>query len=99
MTETPAETLGENYVDVQPRRVRRRKTDYTVRLLTESGADPVQFSHEDKGVARHYVETHHPRGREVYVEYPDGYREHFSADHKFQGHSDGGWFPLEDEEE
>lgn len=84
-------------VEVVNRPVRRKKTHHVVRQYTEGGADPVLFSHEDQAVVRHYVRTHHPRGREVYTESPDGYREHYSADHAYQG-SDG-WLPLDEEEE
>jgi len=87
----------EEEAELKPRPVRKSRTHYVVRRMTESGNDPKVFSHEDKGVARRFVETNHPRGREVYVEGPDGYREHFSADHQYQGSGDG-WLPLEDDE-
>lgn len=86
----------EEYADVQPRRPRRRRTHHTVRLVTESGNDPVQFSHEDPDVVKQYVKDHHPRGGEVYTETPEGYREVYSADHEFQGKP--GWRPMEEEE-
>lgn len=95
MTETTG--FAEETADLEPRRVKKSRTHHVVRRITESGNDPKVFSHEDQGVARRYVELNHPRGREVYVEGPDGYREYFSADHKFQGSGDG-WLPLEDEE-
>lgn len=71
---------------------------YRVRRVTPEGNDPVVFKHEQKGVARKYVQTHHPRGLEVYVEHPDGYREHYSADQHFDGHDNGGWNELNDED-
>lgn len=76
---------GEETETLRPRK-RRPQTKYRVRAYSpESDNDRVLFSHEDKGVARKHVETNYPRGREVYVEHPDGYREHYSADHAFQG--------------
>lgn len=98
MTETEGFAPESGDTELKPRPVRRSRTHYVVRRMTESGADPKVFSHEDKGVARRYVETNHPRGREVYLEHPDGYQEHFSADHKYQGSDTDGWFPLEDDE-
>jgi|SRR5215471_12042621 len=83
--------------DVQPRKA-KAVTKYRVRRVTEEGHDPVAFSHEDKRTAQRYVETNHPRGLEVYVQHPDGYREHYSADLAHQGHETGGWQELTDED-
>jgi hypothetical protein len=83
--------------EVTPRKV-KAPTKYRVRRVTEEGNDPVVFAHEDKGVARQYVKTNHPRGLEVYVQHPDGYREHYSADQEFQGSDNGGWNELTDED-
>lgn len=90
----PAEDADETPA---PRKV-KPPTKYRVRRVTEEGHDPVVFSHEDKGVARRFVETHHPRGLEVYVQHPDGYREHYSADQHFQGSENQGWNELLDED-
>ncbi len=81
----------------EPRRV-KPSSKYRVRRITPDGSDPVQFAHEDKGVARKFVADNHPRGREVYVHHPDGYREHYSADQAFQGSDNGGWNELTDED-
>jgi hypothetical protein len=81
-----------------PRRPVKKPTKYRVRRVTEDGSDPSVFAHEDKNVARRYVETNHPRGREVYVHHPDGYREHFSDEHKFQGSDNGGWTELTEDD-
>jgi hypothetical protein len=56
------------------------------------------FEHEDDNVARNYVETHHPRGREVVLQTSDGKVGHFSADLKAQGHEDGGWQEFSEDE-
>lgn len=80
-----------------PRKV-KAQTKYKVRRVTEEGNDPVIFSHEDKETARRHVVTNHPRGLEVYLQHPDGYREHFSADLSHQGHESGGWQELTDED-
>lgn len=99
MTETEGFTNTDDGVqELQPRKTKLRKTHYVVRRVTESGADPAVFSSPDEHLARRYVELNHPRGREVYLQHPDGYQEHFSAEHKAQGNENGGWFPLEDEE-
>jgi hypothetical protein len=97
MTETTG-FADEETQELQPRKPKMRKSVYVVRRMTESGADPAVFSHEDQGVARHHIETNYPRGREVYLQHPDGYQEHFSAEHKAQGNENGGWFPLDEEE-
>jgi hypothetical protein len=81
-----------------PRKVRARKPVYRVRRLVETGEDPQITKFDTKAEARRYVETHHPRGREVYVEHPDGFTEHYSADLAHQGHDSGGWVELTDEE-
>lgn len=99
----PAEEDGfppENPEDENPppRRVRARKPVYRVRRLTETGEDPTAAKFDTLAEARRHVETHHPRGREVYVEHPDGHQEHFSADLAYQGHDSGGWEELTDEE-
>jgi hypothetical protein len=90
MTDTTTEQAS-------PRKV-KPSTKYRVRRVTPDGTDPVVFSHEDQGVARRYVEDNHPRGLEVYVQHPDGFREHYSADQEFQGSDNGGWNELTDED-
>lgn len=81
-----------------PRKVKARKPVYRVRRVTETGEDPVITKFDTKAQARKYVETNHPRGREVYVEHPDGYTEHHSADLAFNGHDDGGWQEFSEDE-
>jgi hypothetical protein len=84
--------------DPKPRKVRARKPVFRVRKVSETGEDPTVTKFDTKELARRYVETNHPRGREVYVEHPDGYAEHFSGDLANQGHESGGWQELTDEE-
>jgi hypothetical protein len=81
-----------------PRKVRARKPVYRVRRITDTGEDPQLFKFDEKAQAHRYVETNHPRGRAVYVEHPDGYQEHYSADLNSQGHDGGGWQEMTDEE-
>lgn len=57
------------------------------------------FSSESETQARNYVKQHHPRGREVHLELPDGSKEHYSADHNAQGHDDDGWFEYSEDED
>lgn len=83
--------------EVKPRKA-KATTRYRVRRVTPEGMDPVVFSHEDKNVAKRYVTDNHPRGLEVYLQHPDGYREHFSDDLNYQGHEGGGWQELTDED-
>lgn len=97
MTETTG-FADEDVQELQPRKPKMRRNNYVVRRMTESGADPAVFTSEDKLLAQNFVKQHHPRGREVYLQHPDGYQEHYSADHEAQGHENGGWFPLEEEE-
>lgn len=59
----------------------------------------VVFSHESEGVTRNYIRQHHPRGREVYLELPNGDREHYSADHAAQGGDAEGWFDYDEDED
>lgn len=96
--ETDPPALPPEAEEAPPERRRvRPSVKYRVRRMTEDGADPVVFGHEDRGVARRYVEINHPRGLEVYLQHPDGYREHYSADQHFQGSDNGGWNELEEE--
>ncbi len=81
-----------------PRKVKARKPVYRVRRMTETGEDPQVVKYDTLPEARGYVVTNHPRGREVYVEYPDRHQEHYSADLALQGHESGGWQELSDEE-
>jgi hypothetical protein len=87
------------------RRPRSKNANAKVRLVThpsaeasETGMGKTIFEHEDDAVARRYVETHHPRGREVVLQTSDGKVGHYSADLKAQGHDDGGWQEFSDEE-
>jgi hypothetical protein len=66
-------------------RVRPKPTKFKVRKFVQ-GMDthPVLFSDENEALAKRYIKNNHPRGREVYLESPDGIRTHYSADHDFQ---------------
>lgn len=82
---------------------RPRKAEYRVRRNDPTRDDyPVvaKFEGDATGLnqARNYVKTNHPRGREVFIEHPDGMREHYSADHAHQGLSDG-WISFDEDEE
>lgn len=96
-TETVAPDVETEEVPA-PRKVRARKPVYRVRRITETGEDPQVDKFDTETLAKRYVETNHPRGREVYVEGPDGHQEHYSADLAAQGHETGGWQELTDEE-
>jgi hypothetical protein len=97
MPVTKEPTTREDEDTPQPRKV-RKPTKFTVRKITPDGVDPVIFSHEDRGVARRHVEDNHPRGLEVYVQHPDGFREHYSADQHFQGSDNQGWNELTEDD-
>lgn len=90
MTETPAKK------SVKPRppkwKVRRVDTDQPDHAATTNPL--VEFSSE--GPARRHIETNYPRGREVFLENPDGSREHYSQDTEYQG--DDGWVTFDPEE-
>jgi hypothetical protein len=58
---------------------------------------PVLFSDESQALAENFIRKNHPRGKEVYLEHPDGTRRHYSADHDNQGTD--AWFDWEDDEE
>lgn len=96
MTETTGfvEEAGQE----QPvRRARPKQTKYRVRAYNpDAEVDKVVFADEDHAIVKNYVQTHHPRGREVYVEHPDGYREHYSADLHHQGSEP--WQEFEEDE-
>lgn len=79
-------------------RTRPKPTKFKVRKVVQ-GMDthPVLLSHENPNVVKRYITTNHPRGKEVYLEAPDGTRTHYSADHDHQG--DDPWLPYEDEDE
>jgi len=89
----------------QARRPRRQNTNHKVRLVThpsaeasETGLGKTIFESDDEVAARRYVETHHPRGREVVLQTADGRVGHFSADLKAQGHENEGWLDYSDDE-
>lgn len=46
---------------------------------------PVIYTSDNQTLAENYITTNHPRGKEVYLETPDGAKKHYSADHDFQG--------------
>lgn len=79
-------------------RARPRPVKFKVRKNVP-GLDthPILFSSENENAAKRHITTSYPRGREVYLEAPDGTRTHYSADHAFQG--DNPWLPFEDEDE
>lgn len=93
--ETPEET---DDTVLTPRIVKARKPVFRVRRVTLTGDDPQVAKFDTKELARHHVTVNYPRGREVYVEHPDGYQEHYSADLSNQGHESGGWQELSEDE-
>jgi hypothetical protein len=48
-------------------------------------------------LARNYIVAHHPRGREVYLDLPNGDKEHYSADLAVQG--DDPWIEYGEHED
>lgn len=91
-------TTDDDVEEAPVRRPRPRSNKYRVKAYNpEMEVDKTIFSHEDQGAARRYVMTHHPRGREVYVEHPGGYKEHYSADLDHQGSEPWQEFTEEDD--
>jgi hypothetical protein len=58
---------------------------------------PVIYSSDNQTLAENYITANHPRGREVYLETPDGAKKHYSADHDFQGTD--AWNDYSDDED
>ncbi len=91
--------------DTQARRTQRRNQTHRARLVThpsaesnESGLGKTVFESDDENAVRRYIETNHPRGREIVLQTSDGRLGHFSADLKAQGHDNEGWLDYSDEE-
>lgn len=76
--------------------VKPKTTKFKVFSATAPEGTPAIFSSESEGVARNYIRTNHPRGREVYLQLPDGSREHYSADTGHQG--DDPWVEFSPDE-
>ncbi len=91
----PTVTGGQGTVKPKPKVVKFKVRKYVAGLDTH----PVLFAHEDKALAERFVKTNHPRGKAVYLESPDGKRQHYSADHDFQGSADSAWQDWEDDDE
>jgi len=77
-----------------------RPPKWTVRRVDlnqpdHAGSNIVQFDSE--GPARNHIMNNYPRGREVFLQAPDGSRQHYSADHDFQG--DDPWQDFSEDEE
>lgn len=51
---------------------------------------------DSEGLARRHITQNYPRGREVFLENPDGSREHYSQDHNTQG--DDPWIEFHPDE-
>lgn len=79
-------------------RPRPKPTKYKVKKVDENGLYPTISPFDTEGEARRFIRNNHPRGRNVFLESPDGTREHYSADHAHQESGDG-WFPFEDEDD
>lgn len=90
MSETP---VTKPVARARPRPVKFRVRKYVAGLDTH----PVLFSSENENAARRYITTNHPRGKEVYLEAPDGEKTHYSADLTHQG--DDGWLEYTDDDE
>jgi hypothetical protein len=76
-----------------PRPAKPRPQKYRVRKIT-AGVDitnaPVLFSSESKALAEGWLRRHHPRGREVVLQTPEGALFHYSAEHDAQ--DENPWF-------
>jgi hypothetical protein len=63
----------------------------------------VSFTHPDPAAAerqaRAYIRQHHPRGREVFLQLPDGSKEHYSADLAAQDGEENGWIEYSEDED
>jgi hypothetical protein len=61
------------------------------------------FTHPDPATAefqaRNYIRQHHPRGREVFLQLPDGSAEHYSADLEAQDGPGKGWIEYSEDED
>lgn len=69
---------------------------FKVMSATAPEGTPAIFSSESEGAVRNYIRNNHPRGREVYIQTPDGSKEHYSADMGHQG--DDPWVEYSDDE-
>lgn len=62
-----------------------------------------KFEHPDPAIAerhaRNYIKQNHPRGRDVFLELPDGSREHYSADLAAQNGEENGWIEYSEDED
>lgn len=58
---------------------------------------PTAAKFPTEAAARAHIVRNHPRGREVFLEHPDGHKEHYSADLAIQG--DEPWQEFIDEDE
>jgi hypothetical protein len=62
-----------------------------------------KFDHPDPKIAEHqaraYIKANHPRGRDVFLQLPDGSREHYSADLAAQDGEENGWLEYSEDED
>lgn len=69
---------------VRPAKPRFRVRAVDLNQPDHAGNDVVK-PFDSEGPARRHITQNYPRGREVFLEKPDGSREHYSADHGHQG--------------
>ena len=86
----------------KPARAPRPKK-YRVRLHNADDytgqSNKTVFEDESENAARTYIKTHHPRGREVFLQLPDGSKEHYSADLAVQDGEENGWIEYSEDED
>lgn len=80
---------------VKPQKPKFRVKRVDLNQPDHAGTDIVP-AFDSEGPARRYIKENHPRGREVFLELPDGSREHYSQDHDNQG--DDPWIEMHPDE-
>jgi hypothetical protein len=82
-------------VKVPPRKPKPKQ--WIIRKNFPDALHPAVVKHPTEKAARDHIVRNHPRGREVFLEHPDGHREHYSADLALQG--DEPWQEFTDEDD
>ena len=74
-----------------------RPPEWKIRKNFLEGNHPVVKRFPTESAARGYIKKNHPRGREVFLENPDGSCEHYSADLAAQ--EEDPWIEFSEDEE
>lgn len=84
MTDETETTASRARRPVKPAKPKWRVKRVDLNQPDHAGNDVVP-AFDSEGPARQHIIRNYPRGREVFLETPDGSREHYSADHGTQG--------------